>query len=203
MKNDTCIIIGNGPSLNDVPMGFLQKYPTWGVNKIFLQRADGHIIRPDYYVTVHADMAPLAEEIKSLNSQMFITDKIAHLFPGCQPIHSVGEHAFFKRHGKRWDLWEGWSVIYVCLQLAYWLDFRTALLVGLDHDYTFGSFHPDYDNVTGTDPHDQDKLLPAFRLAKQYWEADGRRIINITPNTKEPIFEKGYITKWFPSLLWE
>jgi hypothetical protein len=188
---DTCIIVANGPSLNDVPAAFLSRYPTWGVNKIFLKED----FRPTYYVTVHENMAPYADQINALGAQMYIKDKIAPLFPGCQPIHSVTKRQFFRKPGK-WDVWEGWSVVYVCLQLAYWLGYRTVLLVGLDHDYSNGSFHPDYYKDTHTEPHDQDKLLPAFHMAKYEYARDNRHIINLTPGTKEPVFEKGQLEQW-------
>lgn len=194
--NDTCIIVANGPSLNDVPMGFLQKYPSWGVNKIFMKEH----FKPTYYVTVHENMLPFKDEIMALGAEMYITDRIAEHFPGAHPIHSIKQKVFSTK--RTVNVWEGWSVIYVCLQIAYWHDFRTALLVGLDHDYTNGCFHPDYYKDTHTDPHDQDKLLPAFKLAKQYWEADGRRILNLTTYTKEPVFQKASLAEWYPSLLW-
>jgi hypothetical protein len=198
---ETCIIVANGPSLNDVPSAFLSMYPTWGVNKIFMLEN----FRPTYYVTVHENMAPFAEQINALGAQMFVKDKIAPLFPGCQPLHSVTRRFFYQRptSGKVWDVWEGWSVVYVCLQIAFWMGYRTVLLVGLDHDYSNGSFHPDYfaGVDTGKDDraiHDQDKLLPAFHMARYEYARDNRHIINLTPGTKEPVFEKGQLEQWYP-----
>jgi hypothetical protein len=195
ISTDTCIIVANGPSLNDVPLPFLSMYPTWGVNKIFLKED----FKPTYYVTVHGEMAPFAEQINALGAQMFVKDKVADLFPGCRPLHSVKRARFYQKPtGDAWDVWEGWSVIFVCLQIAYWLGYKTALLVGLDHDYTYGSFHPDYYKDTPTEPHEQDKLLPAFKMARYEYARDGRHIINLTPNTKEPVFEKGLLQEWYP-----
>lgn len=188
--------------MNDVPEGFFSLYPTWGVNKIFLPRADGYIIKPTYYVTCHENMAPFAKEINALGSRMFIKDSIADLFPGAMPIKFTRKKDFSIKPDA--GLWEGWSVIYICLQLAYWMGFKTVLLVGLDHDYTHGSYSPDYNQGVDTSngdraDHDQDRLLPAFKMAKQAYEKSGRRIINLTPNTKEPIFEKGKLEEWYPS----
>lgn len=197
-EKEVTIIVANGPSLNDVPRQFLDIYPTWGMNKIFM--LDG--FKPDYYVTVHENMLPFKEQILALGSTMFVTDKIAKQFPGAMPIKSLSKRSFNTVPGA--GLWEGWSVVYVCLQLAYWMGYKTVLLVGLDHDYSNGSFHPDY--YKDVDPkgdrieHDQDLLLPAFIMARDAYKRDGRRIINLTPNTKENVFEKGQLSEWYQSL---
>jgi len=194
MSNE-CIVIGNGPSLNDVPLNFLYKYPTFGVNQIWRK------FEPTYYVAVHKEISVFAEQINALNSSKFITDKIDTI-KDCQKLHSV-RMGFYKKpdHGKTWYVWEGWSTIFVCLQIAYWLGFRVVLLVGLDHDKS-GPFADNYydglpDEHKIIENKNPDKLLPAFKLAKQYYEADGRRIINLTPNTKEPVFEKGSLAEWY------
>jgi hypothetical protein len=198
----TSIIIANGPSLNDVPEAFFSLYPTWGVNKIFLPRpGTDFVIRPTYYVTCHENMAPFANEVRTLGSFMFIKDKIAHLFPGATPIKSITRRSFNIEPFN--GLWEGWSVIYVCLQLAYWMGFETILLVGLDHDYTNGSYHPQYSEGVDAEngdrrEHNQDLLLPGFIMARDAYHKAGRRIINLTPNTKENVFEKGQLSEWYP-----
>lgn len=194
-----CVIIANGPSLNDVPRGFLWKFPTFGVNQIWKMQG----FTPTYYAAVHPEVRIFAEQVNAMRCRKFVTEKARDVIGADLYIKSIKSKTFSKTPHN--GLWEGWSTIYVALQLAYWLGYRTALLVGLDHDKS-GSFVPDYydglpDEHKRLDDKDPDKLLPAFRLAKQYWEADGRRIINLTPNTKEPVFEKGYITKWYPSLL--
>jgi hypothetical protein len=101
----------------------------------------------------------------------------------------------------RSPVWEGWSVTYVCLQLAYWMGFSTVLLVGVDHRYQPGEcnhFHPHYEHGMEPQEYDMTKALVAYRKAKAVYQKDGRRIINLTPNTKEPIFEKGQLTEWYP-----
>ena len=198
LRGDTsneCIIIANGPSLNEVPRSFLDKFPTFGVNQIWKMRG----FTPTYYVAVHPEVGIFAEQVNALQCKKFVTDKVRDIIQADLYIKSIQRKVFNKTPYE--GLWEGWSTIYVCLQLAYWLGYKTVLLVGLDHDYTNGSFTPDY--YDGLPPehgknHDQDKLLPAFRLAKQYYEADGRRIINLTPNTKENVFEKGQLDEWYP-----
>ena len=48
-KGETALVIGNGPSLSDMPLGFLTMYHSFGTNRIYL--LDGFM--PDYYVAVN------------------------------------------------------------------------------------------------------------------------------------------------------
>ena len=48
-RGETCLIIGNGPSLNDVPLEFLHKYPSFGTNRIYLKEG----FTPTYYCSVN------------------------------------------------------------------------------------------------------------------------------------------------------
>ena len=32
-KGETCLVVGNGPSLKKIPKDFLKKYPTFGTNR--------------------------------------------------------------------------------------------------------------------------------------------------------------------------
>ena len=40
-KGETCLIIGNGPSLANIPLKFLKKYASFGTNRIYLRRFQG------------------------------------------------------------------------------------------------------------------------------------------------------------------
>jgi len=99
----------------------------------------------------------------------------------------------------------GYTQTYVNLQIAYWIGFRTVLLIGIDHDYGSEDRHfykdseideyyplPDDERVaTITAGADE-----VYRLAREAYEADGRRIINLTPNSKTDVFEFGDIEGW-------
>ena len=50
-KGETCVIIGNGPSLNDVPKEWLDKYVTFGSNQIYRLP-----YVPDYYCIIDEQM---------------------------------------------------------------------------------------------------------------------------------------------------
>lgn len=96
-------------------------------------------------------------------------------------------------------LFTGQSVTYINLQLAYFMGFATVVLIGMDFSYVIpdnvnregdvltsngpdpNHFHPDYfgKGKTWKDPR-LDRVLESYKLAKDMFEADGRRVVNAT-----------------------
>lgn len=203
-KGETCTIIGNGPSLLDVPFGFLNKYPTFGTNRIYL--LDG--FEPCYYVAVNPlVIAQFIHEIteKMAGSVKFIAERFAASVPNAVPVRSIGPESFC--FDPRSGLYEGWTVTYVCLQLAYFMGFKTVYLVGVDHRYNTGDipggvkldgsgsdanhFDAGYFG-TGTSWHSPDltRSARAYELARKVFKADERRIVNLTAGSALEVFEK-------------
>lgn len=202
---DTCIVIGNGPSLNRVPREFLYKYDTFGTNRIYLK------FTPEWYVAVN----PLViqqnlPDIQALESSAkFIGAGLAQHVPGSFRLVSTGAQFFSTAPYK--CIWEGYTVTYVALQLAYFMGYRTALLVGVDHRYTFQGRPNEEKLLEGADPNhfdagyfqgmkwnnpDLEKSEFAYKLARAAYEADGRRIMNLGPDSALEVFEKGEIAEW-------
>lgn len=198
---DTCLVIGNGPSLRDVPLEFLRKYDSFGTNKIFL--LDG--FTPTYYVCVN----PLVME-QNLNKIKELT---------CEKYVREGygiEHQLHRDTRKPFSLrpleWvnEGYTVTYVCLQLAFYFKYQTVLLVGVDHRYKFDG-KPNEKQTLKTDPNHFDPSYFAgqewncpdlvrsrmyYQVADDIYKADGRRIINLTRKTALDVFEKDELESW-------
>jgi hypothetical protein len=106
-------------------------------------------------------------------------------------------------------MYSGQSVTLINLQLAYHLGFEEVVLIGMDFSYTVPSdavvegdiitstsddpnhFHPDYfgPGKVWKDPK-LDRVLANYALAKQIFEADGRRILNATAGGKLELFER-------------
>jgi hypothetical protein len=106
------------------------------------------------------------------------------------------------------------TVTYLCLQLAYYMGFKEVYMVGFDHNYVIpdsalisnvrqsgfviesteddpNHFNPQYFGK-GYKWHDPrvDRMEMGYRKAKQYFEADGRKIINATHGGKLEVFER-------------
>lgn len=197
---ETCLIIGNGPSLKDIPLGFLRKYPSFGTNRIYL--LDG--FTPTYYASVNPLVIDQSlDEINAMNCTKFIRADRAELIDGSYPMQSAAVPMF--SHDPLMWVYEGFTVTYVCMQLAYYMGFTTALLVGVDHRFKYegqpnecrmaegpdpNHFHPDYFNGVYWNNPDLHRSEQAYRMAKLHYERAGRKIINLTPGTALEVFER-------------
>jgi len=140
---ETCVIIGNGPSLNDTDLSFIETTPSFGANSIFLKYDQLDFFPAFYVVEDHLVAEDRAATINQLN-------KSIHLFPTYLG-YCLDENAntVFYRHLPRksypdgFDFSEdastntftGCTVTFSSLQLAYFFGFTRILLVGVDHSY--------------------------------------------------------------------
>jgi glycosyltransferase involved in cell wall biosynthesis len=150
-KGERCIIIGNGPSLNQTDFNLLKDQTTFGVNGIFY--ADDRLPQPlSYYVV---------EDTKVFEEN---TEAILEYGRGCgeiilptlykENVPNPDEVTFFRMNGgfyRKQDpnfcrprfstnaaevMYCGQSVTYINLQLAYWMGFKEVGLIGMDFSYT-------------------------------------------------------------------
>jgi len=198
---DTCIIVGNGRSLNLIPRDFLDLYPTFGQNAIYLMRD----FSPTYYVA--ADPSNLdANEINNIKCPKFVREGSG--LDNCHEFRLTRQHIFSKHPDI--VLYEGYSVTFVSLQLAYYMGFTTVLLVGVDHRYIPydidkesdpNHFIDTYGGITDWSPQSLAKgakfIVEAMLLAKVAYENDGRRIINLTQGSNLKVFQIDNINNWY------
>ncbi len=200
----TCIIIGNGPSLADCPRSLLQKYDTFGANRVFLL---DNGFTPKYYTVIDQYMihtcAPFLGDYHP--DEMFI--RRGFPIPGSNQIRCTVENAFSLDINEKVVM--GGTVTYANLQIAYYMGYSKVLLVGVDHEYkgvdhvqpgtVFLADKPDVDHFT-EDYFTRGSLYAApelkgtefsYQLAKEAFEADNRKIINLTPGSKLKVFERG------------
>jgi hypothetical protein len=202
---DVCIIIGNGPSLNAVPRDFLYRYDTFGTNRIYLKFV------PEFYAAVNPLVIEQSiEDIATLDSAAkFVAQAWASKVPGAFGLISRDVPHFSRDPSK--GIYEGFTVTYVCMQLAFFMGYRTALLVGVDHRYTFvgepnqekvlqgddpNHFDPNYFSGMRWNNPDLEHSELAYQMAKTNWEADGRRIVNLGPDSVLDVFERGKLGDW-------
>jgi hypothetical protein len=206
--DNVALVIGNGPSLSDVPVKFLKKYPSFGTNRIYL--LDG--FTPTYYAAVNPlVIEQFSDDINKMKCEKFVTAfYVPEFVKDAHPLNASVIPAF-SRKPEEW-VYEGYTVTFVCLQLAFYMGFKTVLLVGVDHSFEFeghpnqqrvargddvNHFHPDYfgDGVSWHTP-DLVQSERAYQMAKTVYDFEGRRIVNLTPGTKLDVFEKGDIAEW-------
>lgn len=191
-----CFVLGNGPSLADVRNYMLDMLPTFGTNRIYLKYT------PTFYVCVNDLIARQSlDEISKLTSMKFITERVA--IPGAFQLHS-GPPCFSTDITK--EVYEGGTVTYVALQIAFSLGYRNVYLLGVDHSYVSPGEPNAEVKWTGADINhfDSSYMLEgeawncpdlysseiAYGLAKEAYEANGGKIINLTHGTKLDVFDK-------------
>jgi hypothetical protein len=204
--HETGLIICNGKSLEKVPIGFLAKYPSIGLNGIYRLQ-----FQPTYYVAINELVLQQFDISKVVCEQKFVREQYAKAC-GALPLHSDYIDGTFSFTPDNW-VFEGGTVTYVALQLAYYMGFSTVLLVGLDHRYEYAGAPNEEVIITAPDTnHFKDNYFEvgmkfnnpdlvqsqvAYETARDIFKANDRRIINLTPGTDETVFEKGQIEDWF------
>ena len=206
-RGETCVIIGNGPSLDKVPNKWLDKYITFGSNQIYRKP-----YTPDYYCII--DEAMMYRCLPQLRSgwrpkrQMFIRAEACiednyWIYPVVLNGYSRDINGFVVMGG---------TVTYAMMQLATFMGFGKILLVGVDHHYPksmtgeAGAFvakgdDPDHFTCDDGEPYFQpgevyarpEDTTRSYMAAKQFFDEFGVKCINLTEGTKLDVFEKGEI----------
>lgn len=206
---ETCVVIGNGPSLKNVSLAFLRKYPTFGTNRIYLPPMD--TFTATYYTCINPLVIEQSKaEINAYKAKAkFIAEAHAGGIDGAYGLTSTGAQLF--SYNPAAYVYEGFTVTFVCLQLAFFMGFKTVLLVGVDHKYkTDGPpnsettwqgddpnhFSPEYFKGTRWNNPDLTRSAQAYQLAEKAFSDNGRRIINLTPESALDVFKKESINKW-------
>jgi hypothetical protein len=103
-------------------------------------------------------------------------------------------------------VWEGATVTYVALQLAFHMGFAEAVLIGVDHSFVASGIPHSVIVAEGPDPDHFDPRyfgrgvswqLPdlqmseaAYSLARQHFERNGRRVVDATIGGSLNVFPK-------------
>lgn len=215
-KGETCLIIGNGLSLDDTPLERLN-YPSFGSNKIY-----DLPYKPDFWACCDRDMlhdtVPWLFANPEYRPEIFLPRDIP--FPGSHGLNVTIGTPFSTDAANFVTL--GGTITFVHMQLAYYMGFRTILCVGLDHSYPkSGEGVPGSKFIAAGDDPDHFKGKagkPYFEPGKIYnrpeldgvakysypaaranFESAGGRILNLSTRTalSPQVLEKDDIYKWF------
>ncbi len=207
-RGERCFIIGNGPSLRQTDLSKLRNERTIGMNRIFLMFPELDFT-PSYYACVNdLVIEQSAEEIAKLTMPRFIG------WRGRKWVKPAENQSYIYTtySGPRFAtdasgrIWEGGTVTYTSLQLAFHLGFKQVVLIGVDHNYvTQGKpnatvvsqgddpnhFHPGYfgKGLRWQLP-DLEAWDQAYALARHTYEQSGREVIDATVGGKLQVFRK-------------
>lgn len=216
-----CFLIGNGPSINKTDLSLLKNEVTFAVNSFFLKYEDLDWSPTFYVVEDHLVAEDRAPWINQLNGSIklfpvylayCLNDDNNTIFFNHQPRKSY-PHSFDFSTNASEITYTGCTVIFTCMQIAYYLGFREIYLIGVDANYElpqdvvtddiYGTcvldmksndpnhFHPDYFGK-GFRWHDPqvNKMIEAFEMARRVCDKSYKRIYNATIGGKLEVFER-------------
>jgi hypothetical protein len=207
-QGERCVIIGNGPSLQKTDVSRLKDEYTFGMNRVYLAFQKWGF-STSYYVAINdLVVEQCAADIQKLPMPKFIA---WHAHPYLTPTENIcflhttytgPKFATDVRH----RMWEGATVTYVAMQLAYYMGFNPVILIGVDHSFT-SQGQPNATVVSqGNDPDhfdahyfgkgfrwqlpDLDTSERAYRMAQEAYQKAGRQVIDATIGGKLTVFPK-------------
>ena len=202
-EGEECIIIGNGPSLNQVPLDFLKSYITFASNYIYLLKD----FNPTYYTigsynVIHkAKYRAWVRPTVRASKASFISKLGVHHFPypNVFSINST-KSLVFSLSPHKW-LHLGSNSTFTNLLYAFFMGFHKVFLVGVDHDYSgwhsgesyhFSSDYPTVGDIRPilANPKTHRLVNAGFLMACRAYELAGREVINLNPESKLPFFPK-------------
>lgn len=205
-----CLVVGNGPSLNETPLHAFANVPSIGMNKInmIFDKTDW---RPDLIVCLN-------NLVTKQNRKSFSSSKIpiflawkCRWFLGRKRSENVyflrqRPTLEFSRKAEDWVSGHGGTVTYAALQLAYTLRANPVILVGVDHSFVYAGREQDIVKSSSKDVNhfDPNYFAPgsywglpnlelserAYSLAKHAFETDGRQVLDATVGGQLKIFPK-------------
>lgn len=213
---ERCFILGNGPSLKKTDLSLLRDEYTFGLNRIYLM-FDTLGFATTYLVSINTlVIEQFADEIQSLSLPKFLSWRGRHWLRGDESTIFLDTDytppsTFTEDIAGR--VFEGGTVTYVAMQLAYYMGFEEVILIGVDH--SFSTSGPANKTVTseGADPDhfspdyfgkginwqlpDLEASELAYQMAKDAYDRAGRRILDATIDGKLSIFPKVEYVKLF------
>lgn len=208
-KKGTCVIVGNGPSLNKTNFDLVTQFDSFGLNRIhlFFPKTSW---RPTYLVAVNHLVLKQMNEEELLRDSTFVTYsfKIKTFFKG----KGVGMNhrqlkpvkPFHKDLSKGIEI--GSTVTFVAMQLAFYMGYDTILLVGVDHSFIQKGRPNEKQTLEGPDMNhftesyfkgqewqlaDLENSEVHYRLAKEWALANNRNIYDCTVGGRLNVFQKG------------
>jgi hypothetical protein len=236
-RGERCFIIGNGPSLKDMDLQWLRGEYTFGMNRVYLAFEEWGF-STSYLVAVNSlVIEQCAADFLGLPMPVFLSWRSRDALPVVQrtdlpPSQTAAQSARYEAPAfgnpillhttytgprfatdARGRLWEGATVTYVCLQLAFHMGFEVAVLIGVDHNFK-STGTPNTTVVSqGDDPDhfspgyfgkgfrwqlpDLETSEVGYRMAREAYERAGRQIVDATVEGKLTVFDKVDYTTLF------
>jgi hypothetical protein len=208
-RGERCFIIGNGPSLRKTDLNKLRGEFTFGLNRIYLLFPELGFTTTCLVSVNDLVLEQCVDEMKALDLPKYLTWRARRWFSDdpqtvFMDTDFTGSENFAIDASGR--VFEGFTVTYVALQLAYHMGFSEVILIGVDHNFITKGPANQAVVSQGDDPNhfapnyfgagfkwqlpDLDGSERAYKMARAVYEADGRRVVDATIGGKLTIFPK-------------
>ncbi|MBM3152403.1 MAG: hypothetical protein FJZ96_09430 [Chloroflexi bacterium] len=186
---------------------------TFGMNRFYLAFPEMGF-STTYFVLVNDLVIEQSQaEVLALGMPKFLCWRARRFFdPAFEPSAHDVNFLYTSYTGRRFSgnaagrLYEGATVTFITLQLAFHMGFQEVILIGVDHNYvTKGEAHKTVTSE-GDDPNhfhpgyfgkgfkwqlpDLESSEISYRMARRAYEAAGRRVLDATVDGKLTIFPK-------------
>ncbi len=211
-RGQRAIIIGNGPSLNRTDLSKLKNEFTFGLNRIFLMFSQLGFQTSCLVSVNDLVIEQSLQEIGALTMPKFLSWRSRRFFAPSSVtpflptfLYTTYESPKFARDA-RGRMWEGATVTYVALQLAYHMGFQQVILIGVDHNFASKGEANKTVVSQGDDPNhfspgyfgkgfrwqlpDLDMSEVGYRMARAAYERAGREVLDATIGGKLTVFPK-------------
>lgn len=219
-KGRRAFVVGNGPSLKKLDMSLLRDEITFGANRVFLGFKDWGFPFT-YWSTVDETLIKQSgkEFSQELPNEMvkFIPEKLIHHFDlnrlkNCHPVNIIySPDPFPQLSTQPNEIFDGWCMAYVLLQLALVMGCSPIYLIGVDYNYEIpkedlvengkrwisnnsqNHFTSEYCNGSIGQIWNLprfDKTDQAFAFAANWSNKNGNFIFNATPGSHLEVFPK-------------
>lgn len=214
-RGERCVIIGNGPSLNQTDVSKIKNEFTFGLNRIYLAFEDWGF-ETNFLLSVNdLVIEQCAQDFRALRMPCFFTWRAKKYLQPQDNFHFLYTTYTGPKFAKDVSgrVWEGATVTYTALQLAYHMGFSTVVLIGVDHSFASKGKPNETVVSQGDDPNhfnaqyfgkgfrwqlpDLETSEIAYQMAKQAFEADGREVLDATVGGKLQVFRKVDFDEYF------
>ena len=205
---EQCVIVGNGPSLKNTDLSKLRNVFSIGMNRFYMAFPELGFSTSLLLTVNNLVIEQCADDLRQLPIPTFVSWRSRKLIQPAPNLHYLYT-SYFKpafNGDATGRLWEGATVTFVAMQLAYFMGFQQVILIGVDHNFTTkgtpnttvissgddpNHFHPGYfgQGFRWQLP-DLETSEIAYRMAKEAYRKDGREILDATVDGKLTIFPK-------------
>lgn len=206
-RGERCVLVCNGPSLNRMDLGFLRQETVFGLNKIYLG-LEKFGFYPRYLAAVNEKVIRQSTEAyRQMTCVKFLAESCSDAVPADALTFHIRTEGLPERFYR--DITQGvrggHTVTHAAFQILRYMGFAEVVVIGMDHRFTYSGQPNEELQMQGGDPNhfsadyfrDQKWDAPnlaeseaSYRLARQIYEEEGRRIIDATVDGACEIFPK-------------